>query len=650
MAQLSSWMRARIPDLTNIRIAAISTLAIAGVILGVRHLGWMQPLELVAYDQMKRSRPDLGIDPRLLVVTITDEDLRSFRRWPISDRIMAQVFEQLQKHQPRAIGLDIYRDIPVEPGNKELMAQLKKTNVIAIRNIDGTAAPPDIAPKQIGFNDLLIDPDGIIRRQLLVADTPDGAISAFSFRLARLYLKPEGITLEPTKFNPKYFQLGKAVFIPLAENSGGYQNVDARGYQALLDYRTGNSAARQVSLQQVLKGDIEPDWVRDKVVLIGSTAPSLKDYFYTSYSPAQRQNHQMAGVFIHAQMVSQYLDAAVGDRPLFSFWSEKDEILWILGWVLVGGALGMRLRHPLMVIFGSAGILGVLGGASFYIFSQSIWIPVASPALGFVLTVGLVVIYRSYIAQQQQQIVMRLLGQNTSPEIAKDLWNKRDYLLKAGKLPGIRLTATVMFSDIRNFSTISEQKQPEELLLWLNELLDVITHEVLSREGIINKFTGDGVMAVFGVPMSRIYKEEVKKDAQQAVECAMAIAEKLAELNRSWKIRGMPEIQMRLGMFTGPVVVGSLGGKDRLEYGVIGDTVNIASRLESCEKHLQPSDCRILTASETLMYLEEDQFDLESWGPMALKGRQQTVDVYRVVGRKQAGLSNLLPQSEKSLT
>lgn len=119
-------MRARIPDLTNIRIAAISTLAIAGVILGVRHLGWMQPLELVAYDQMKRSRPDLGIDPRLLVVTITDEDLRSFRRWPISDRVMAQVFEQLQKHQPRAIGLDIYRDIPVEPGNKELMAQLKK--------------------------------------------------------------------------------------------------------------------------------------------------------------------------------------------------------------------------------------------------------------------------------------------------------------------------------------------------------------------------------------------------------------------------------------------------------------------------------------------------------------------------------------------
>jgi class 3 adenylate cyclase len=139
-------------------------------------------------------------------------------------------------------------------------------------------------------------------------------------------------------------------------------------------------------------------------------------------------------------------------------------------------------------------------------------------------------------------------------------------------------------------------------------------------------------MAVFGVPMSRIYKEEVTRDAQQAVECSIAIADRLEELNRSWQSRNLPVIQMRLGMYTGPVVVGSLGGKDRLEYGVIGDTVNIASRLESCEKDRQPDNCRILIAEETLIHLN-GQVEVESWGAMALKGKQQMVDVYRVVSR-----------------
>jgi class 3 adenylate cyclase len=188
----------------------------------------------------------------------------------------------------------------------------------------------------------------------------------------------------------------------------------------------------------------------------------------------------------------------------------------------------------------------------------------------------------------------------------------------------------MLFADIKDFSTISEQMTPEALLEWLNELLEVITQEILNHQGIVNKFTGDGVMAVFGVPTSRLLKTEVEADAKGAVACALGISDRLEKMNQNWQRLGLPVVQMRIGIFTGPVVVGSLGGKDRLEYGVIGDSVNIAARLESCEKHRQPTNCRILIGYDTLVHLQE-QFEVEPWGLLALKGKQQMVDVYRVV-------------------
>ena len=260
--------------------------------------------------------------------------------------------------------------------------------------------------------------------------------------------------------------------------------------------------------------------------------------------------------------------------------------------------------------------------------------PLAAPALGFLLCAGIVVTYRSYQAQQKQKIVMKLLGQNTSPQIAQALWQGRDRLLKSGKLPGIRLTATMLFADIKDFSSVSEQMLPEALLEWLNELLNAITQEAIDRQGIVNKFTGDGVMVSFCVPTGRLKEREVAEDARAAVACALAISDRLEAMNQSWQRLGLPAIQMRIGVFTGPVIAGSLGGKDRLEYGVIGDSVNIASRLESCEKHRQPTNCRILIGYETLVHLQ-GQFEVESWGLLALKGKQQMVDVYRVVGWRQ---------------
>jgi adenylate cyclase len=396
-------------------------------------------------------------------------------------------------------------------------------------------------------------------------------------------------------------------------------------------YYRARNVAPTVTLSQVVRNEITPAQIKDKIVLIGTTAVSSKDLFYTPYSASARVNHQMSGVEIHGQMVSQILSAALDQRPLFWFLPEWSEWFWIAGWAIIGGCLSWWVRHPLSLGVANTSMLLLLGGMGFGFLLQAGWIPLVAPAIAFALSSATMIAYRAQQSQRQHQMVMTLLGQNTSKEIANALWENRDRLLESGKLPGQKLIATMLFTDIQGFSTISEQMQPEELLQWLNEYLEVMTEEIQNFQGIVNKFTGDGLLAVFGVPIPRLDAKEIADDAQRAVACALAMGDRLAQLNPMWEQRGLTPVQMRVGIFTGEAVAGSLGGKARLEYGIIGDSVNIASRLESCAKERQVDGCRVLIAEETLTHLQ-GQFQVESWGSMALRGKQQTVEVYRVTG------------------
>ncbi len=617
------------------RDAIIATLAAFSLLLGVRQLGWLQPLELAAFDLMVRVRPDEGPDPRLLVVGITEQDIQTLKQYPVSDQVLAQLIGKLQQYQPRAIGVDLARDVPKGLGHNELVAQFKNPNLIAITyignsDLERVPPPPGIPEERIGFSDVLLDPDAVTRRQAMYSISDRTTLYSFSLRLALAYLKPKGILPQLTKTDD--VQLGKAVFRRLAFNSGGYQNIDDGDFQILLNYRSANHVARQVSLTEVLNGQIDPSFVKDKIVLIGTTASTVNDLFYTPYSATERGNSQMPGVVLHAQIVSQILSAVLDDRPLFWFWSEWVEVLWITGWSLVGGILVARVQNSFILGLSSIALVGVLFALTMLLFIQGGWIPLAAPTTAMIVMGTAVGAYQRQQSKQQEQMVMKLLGQQTSPEIAKALWNERDRLLNSGLLQGQRLTATMLLTDIKGFSTISEQMSPENVMAWLNEYLPAMTQEVQTHHGIINKFTGDGLMAVFGVPIPAANEDQVSDDAQRAVSCALAMSDRLRLLNRNWRSRGLPVVQMRVGIFTGPVMVGSLGGKERLEYGVIGDSVNIASRLESCQKDRQSSDCRILIAYETLVHLK-GQFQVESWGQLELKGKQQKIDVYRVVGR-----------------
>ena len=613
---------------------AITCIVVTGTLLGVRHLGWLQPLELKAFDLMVQLRPDPGADPRLLVVTITEQDIHAFKKWPISDGVLAKAIAEIARLEPTVIGLDIIRDIPYEPGNAELAAQFKNPKVIPITFIgnseyDRAGPPPNIPKKRIGFNDLFLDPDGTIRRQMMFIPDEESTPTSFSMLLAFNYLTSKKIETKVTE--NKELQLGNTVFPLLRSNSGGYQKIDAQGYQIMLNYRSPENVAKTATLTQVLEGKLDPKLVKGKIVLIGITARTVKDIFSTPYSASLSDRSLMPGVLIHATATSQILSAVLDGKKLFWFWDEWQEMLWIAVWGAVGGCLAWRLENTLNFIVSAIALGGLLWGFTFFLFTQQGWISLIAPNLGFLISTGIIITYKYQQSKQQQEIVMKLLGQQTSPAIANALWKERVHLLQSGLLPGQRVTATMILTDLQGFSTISEQLPPEVVMSWLNEYLSAMAHEVQKHQGVINKFTGDGMLAVFGVPIPRTTPEEIAEDARLAVSCALAISSRLPAMNQNWSARGLPSAKMRVGIFTGPIMVGSLGGKTRLEYGVIGDSVNIASRLESCEKDRQEDTCRILIAEETLVHLE-GKFEVESWGALPLKGRQQKVNVYRVLG------------------
>jgi adenylate cyclase len=187
---------------------------------------------------------------------------------------------------------------------------------------------------------------------------------------------------------------------------------------------------------------------------------------------------------------------------------------------------------------------------------------------------------------------------------------------------------------LKGYSSLSEQLGPSGVMDWLNEYMNATTRAVIDNGGVVHKYFGDSVMAVFGVPLIRTTEHEIKQDAINAVRCALAMEKALLCLNKQWSEKGMQMGSMRVGICTGPLMAGSLGSADRMEYAVVGDTVNTASRLESFDKHLADGEsentyCRILIG-ETTYRLLDDQFHTKLVGILPLKGKAEKVTIYRI--------------------
>jgi adenylate cyclase len=219
--------------------------------------------------------------------------------------------------------------------------------------------------------------------------------------------------------------------------------------------------------------------------------------------------------------------------------------------------------------------------------------------------------------------------------VARLIWSERDNVFSKGRLRPRRLRGTVLFTDLKGFSTIAEQLEAQDLMRWLNEYFEGLSDLVKQSGGIIMKFNGDQIVAVFGPPRTRTL-EESEVDARNAVRCAIRMRERLVELNAGWAKRAKPQAAMRIGIHTGWLVAGSLGSRQRMEWTVIGDTVNTAARLEHVQKELMPDDiaahgCRILISHRTAKMLDLS-FELRRLGKLKLRGKHRRVLVHGVKG------------------
>ncbi len=397
-------------------VLLILSVVVTSVIMGVRQLGMLQTWELQAFDQSLQLRPDEKSDSRLLVVTVTEEDVKAQnpeqRRGSLSDRALSQLLKQLAQFKPRVIGLDIYRDFSIQRGQTDLARSLRHSDrLIAVCKVSdpkigepGVAPPPEIPTERLGFSDFVVDPDGIVRRQLLAMTTEPASLCttpyAFSVQLAFRYLAEVGIL--PKYTADGFLQLGNVVFKPLEPNTSGYQGVDTWGHQVLLNYRSPRSVeniAAQVTLKDVLNGQLNPNSIKDRIILIGTTANSFQDYWLTPYTNGQSKQ-QLPGVLVQAQMVSQILSAVLDHRPVLWVWPRWGEALWVWSWSLAGGMLGRRFRSPLYLGLLSATSAVCLYGLCLGLLTQSgCWVPLVPSALALVATSGSVAAYMKFQAR-----------------------------------------------------------------------------------------------------------------------------------------------------------------------------------------------------------------------------------------------------------
>jgi CHASE2 domain-containing sensor protein len=414
------------------RSVILTSVVVAGVVVGLRQLGTLEGMELRSYDQLMRSRPDQGPDERLLVVGVTEQDIQTRKEYPIKDETLAQLLAKLQEYQPRTIGVDILRDVPQgSPQGRIALEKILKQdeNIIAackMSSVDqpGVPAALGVTEERVGFADLPIDAGGILRRSLLLSTPtppkvappvqhlcnipdPENQIPSFGFQLALLYL--EGQKIQPDLTPKGELKIGSTVFHRLTDNAGSYHNAGASDYQIMLNYRSPKNAVKQVSVSEVLDGKIDPSLIKDRVVLIGYTTPIAKDDFYTPYSAGLQDSQKMPGVVIHAQHVSQILSTVLNNRPLMWCWSEGPEILWILGWSVVGGLLAWRIRRLWLFGLGIVVGVGVLYGTAYVLFLNSGWVPLIPPMIGLVATAIVVVLIERGYAKAIYQGVKKLV-------------------------------------------------------------------------------------------------------------------------------------------------------------------------------------------------------------------------------------------------
>ena len=663
-------------------LSALFVVRVAAHVGGVIHLASMQRAEAWLYDSwLKRTAP-VGLDDRIAILDIDEASLKSIGRWPWSRDTMSALVDKLFDHYyVGALGFDVVfaepdtssgldslkhlaeRDLA---GSRDFKAALKKlepsldydarfAKTLADRPISlgfyfipqgfgdaksGILPPPSLpltvfSPKQpgnppatgfganlpifqyvaqgAGFFNMRADEDGTARQMYMVAPFENGYYPSLSASTLRVAFGGDPLVagVETQRL------LGRNYTAPWVDVGGIRVPLSADG-TVHVPYRAG-APFPYISAADVLSGKVPLAQLENRIVLLGSTAPGLADLRVTPFSNA------FPGVEIHAHLLAGMLDGTTRYTPP---WTENALLAAVL---LIGLVLTLILLRfkPLVGLVASVGLLALLLAAYAAAWARFWVVPMAAPMVMVLGLYALNTAYGYFAESRNKRQMTKLFGQYVPPELAAEMSQDPAHYTMDGQSRDM----TVLFSDIRGFTNFSENLSPAELAEVLNAYLSTMTHIVQHQRGTIDKYIGDAIMAFWNAPV------DLSDHASRAVQTALDMQAALPQLNEEFAARGWPDVQIGVGVNTGRMSVGNMGSEFRMSYTVMGDAVNLGSRLEGITKQYGVG---ILVTQTTVeadpvhVFMKVDD--------VRVKGKETPVAIYEPQGAK-ADLDPAVKQS-----
>lgn len=535
-----------------------------------------------------------GVSQEIVLVAIDNKSIQSIGRWPWSRSVHAQILDRLTQMEARLVGYDVTFSESSDPTADADFARALQDNghvvlaseatlrftsgqePVATQSLRSLDAFTSKAPS--GATTLVNDADGVVRRVPLHFIEQNHQQETFAYKLASALQ-----TIDTDEL------------------------LDAQGLYRIA-YAGPVHAYPTISAADLLNGSVSPEQIRGKLVLVGATAPDLHDLHLTPVGSGEL----MSGIELQANIVQSLLDQ-------ISFQTVSPWLQWLLSlavaMVFVFVSLSIRLRYALLV---SVGALIVYVITLAVLAMNHVLAPVVYPFLLIVGTSAMDLGYRYVRERQQRTWIRQAFDRYLAPQVI-------DQIIAEGfdlKLGGQKRELTILFSDIRSFTTLSEQLSPQELVTLLNVYLSSMTETVLETQGVVDKYIGDAIMAFWGAPV------EQPDHAVRAATTALAMKRTLNRLHDQWAEQQLPLFQIGIGLNTGEVIVGNMGSEKRFDYTVMGDDVNLASRTEGLTKHYGVT---ILLTEATQQKLG-DRFVTRFLDDVIVKGRTQPVKLFELVG------------------
>jgi len=645
---------------------------------GLNKYPFIKQLDNWTYDaRLNFTRPDT-IDERVVIVDIDENSLTKVGRWPWGRDQLATLVENLfELYQADVVGFDIVFAEKDESSGLEQFEQLANTTLknnseylkelerirpelmlddifaesLIGKNVvlgyyfktelqDGESGVTGVLPpaltkmdaqwserlpinKAAGFGGNLgilqasaksggyfdnpfVDADGVFRRVPLIQAYEGYLFASLALATAQAHLAATDIDLvveaQGTQGSGEYYALESLVVkdfrIPVDAN--GAVVVPYRGLQGSFPY---------VPAYKILNGEADKDQLKGKIVLVGTSAPGLLDLRST---PVQ---NIYPGVEVHANIISGILDNRIKHKPAWTVGYEF--VLLII--IAVSMALLLPLVSPLFAAAGALGLAGLVTAGTFFAWNNNLILPLASPLLLIVLLFMLHMTYGFFIESRGKRQLANLFGHYIPPELVEEMSKSPEEY----SLQGENREMTVLFSDVRGFTSISEGMDPKQLTQLMNALLTPMTRVIHKNRGTIDKYMGDAIMSFWGAPLAD------PDHARHALYAAMEMMDELKIMQADFKQRGWPDVNIGIGLNTGNMSVGNMGSEFRMAYTVLGDAVNLGSRLEGLTKNYGVN----IIVSETTKN-EIPEFLFRELDLVRVKGKNEPVAIFEPIGHR----------------